>query len=295
MDSRQLKYFIAVAEERNISRAAERLHLSQPPLTRHIQALEDEMGVLLFKRTSWGVELTGAGEALLAHARNIRDHLTLAFEHTRSQAQGKTERVDVGAFGAVLLTYIPSLLDAFKRRHPDVETDLHNLPKDQMVEALRQGRLLAFFDRTDPGLPDLQSERVLQEPVLVAMHASNPLASASTIDFEELRDEPMIGNVSARDTKTLLQVLARHYGFEPHVAQRSNNLISAVSMVAAGFGSALVPQSLRILTLPNVVYRPLTADTEVSMDVHCIYRSGPVSPLLRDFLTVVRSTGNSGN
>jgi DNA-binding transcriptional LysR family regulator len=294
MDSRQLKYFIAVAEERNISRAAERLHLSQPPLTRHIQALEDEMGVLLFKRTSWGVELTGAGEALLVHARNIRDHLTLAFEHTRSQAQGKTERVDVGAFGAVLLTYIPSLLDAFKRRHPDVETDLHNLPKDQMIEALRQGRLLAFFDRTDPGLPDLQSERVLQEPVLVAMHASNPLASASTVDFVELRDEPMIGNVSARDTKTLLQVLARHYGFEPHVAQRSNNLISAVSMVAAGFGSALVPQSLRILTLPNVVYRPLTADTEVSMDVHCIYRSGP-SSLLRDFLTVVRSTGNSGN
>ena len=90
MDSRQLKCLVAVAEERNISRAAVRLNLSQPTLTRHIQALEEELEVLLFKRTTWGVQLTEAGEALLIHARSIQNHIQLVIEHAQSQANGQT-------------------------------------------------------------------------------------------------------------------------------------------------------------------------------------------------------------
>ena len=100
MDVRRLKYFIVTAEERSISRAAERLHITQPPLTRHIQSLEEELGVLLFNRTSWGVELTQAGTALLKHAHNISAHIELATEQIRRVASGQAGRIDIGVFGS---------------------------------------------------------------------------------------------------------------------------------------------------------------------------------------------------
>lgn len=289
MDTRHLKYFIAVAEELNISRAAVRLNLSQPPLTRHIQALEDELGVLLFKRTTWGVQLTEAGEMLLVRARGIQNHLQLVVEQARSLARGQAEQLDIGAFGAVLLTYIPSILDAYKSKHPAVETAIHNLPKEQMAEALRDGRLLVFFDRVVPDFPDLQKEWVMREPFLVALNQKNPLSAKEAIHFSDLRDQPMISGRFPRNVERPTQALVRHYGFDLHIVQRTDNLISSVSMVAGGFGSCFIPQSLQILKLPNVVYRPLVAEIEVGIDLYCIFRPGAQPDLLRDFLDIVHS------
>lgn len=293
MDSRQLKCLVAVAEERNISRAAVRLNLSQPTLTRHIQALEEELEVLLFKRTTWGVQLTEAGEALLTHARSIQNHIQLVIEHAQSQANGQTERLDIGAFGAVLLTYVPGILEAYTGKYPAVETVIHNLPKEQMVESLRQGRLLVFFDRLVPDLPDLRKEKVMCEPVLVALNQNNPLAAKETINFEELRDQPIISGRFPGSTKTPTQILAEHYRIDLRLAQTSDNLISAVSMVAGGFGSCIVPQSMQILKLPNVVYRPLVAEIEVGVDLYCVFRPGVQPILLQNFLDVVYSQSNA--
>lgn len=293
MDSRQLKCLVAVAEERNISRAAVRLNLSQPTLTRHIQALEEELEVLLFKRTTWGVQLTEAGEALLIHARSIQNHIQLVIEHAQSQANGQTERLDIGAFGAVLLTYIPGILEAYTGKYPAVETVIHNLPKEQMVESLRQGRLLVFFDRLVPDLPDLRKEKVMREPVLIALNQNNPLAAKETINFEELRDQPIISGRFPGNTKAPTQILAEHYHVDLRLAQTSDNLISSVSMVAAGFGSCIVPQSMQILKLPNVVYRPLVAEIEVGVDLYCVFRPGVQPILLQNFLDVVHSHRNA--
>ena len=293
MDSRQLKYLVAIAEERNISRAAVRLNLSQPTLTRHIQALEEELEVLLFKRTTWGVQLTEAGEALLIHARSIQNHIQLVIEHAQSQAHGQTERLDIGAFGAVLLTYIPGILEAYTGKYPAVETVIHNLPKEQMVESLRQGRLLVFFDRLVPDFPDLRREKVMREPVLVALNQNNPLAAKETINFEELRDQPIISGRFPGNTKAPTQILAEHYHFDLRLAQTSDNLISSVSMVAGGFGSCIVPQSMQILKLPNVVYRPLVAEIEVGVDLYCVFRPGSQPSLLQNFLDVVHSHSNA--
>lgn len=293
MDSRQLKYLVAVAEERNISRAAVRLNLSQPTLTRHIQALEEELEVLLFKRTTWGVQLTEAGEALLIHARSIQNHIQLVIEHAQSQAHGQTERLDIGAFGAVLLTYIPGILEAYTGKYPAVETVIHNLPKEQMVESLRQGRLLVLFDRLVPDFPDLRREKVMREPVLVALNQNNPLAAKETINFEELRDQPIISGRFPGNTKAPTQILAEHYHFDLRLAQTSDNLISSVSMVAGGFGSCIVPQSMQILKLPNVVYRPLVAEIEVGVDLYCVFRPGSQPSLLQNFLDVVHSHSNA--
>ena len=155
MDVRRLKYFIVTAEERSISRAAERLHITQPPLTRHIQSLEEELGALLFNRTSWGVELTQAGAALIEHAHNISAHIELATEQIRRVA-AQAGRIDIGVFGSGMLGIIPRLLRAFSSTHPEVKIVLHNAPKERQIDALCQGRILAAFDRYIPEFPNIR-------------------------------------------------------------------------------------------------------------------------------------------
>ncbi len=288
MDSRQIKYFIAVAEEGNISKAALRLHISQPPLTRHIHSLEEELGVLLFTRTSWGVELTAAGEALLSHARNIHNHMELAAEEARSQGRGQLGRLDIGVFGSPLLTDLPLILDAFGVTHPGVKMVIHNVPKEQQFEALRQGRIMISFDRMLPDLPDLQVELVTREPLMVALNQRNPLSRQEAIHFTELRGQPMIVGMSRSGGKSPLQGLFQHYGFEPDIMQRAGDMVSALAMVAGGFGCTLTPRSLQVLQLPNVVYRPLIADVEIVAELYCVYRQDKPSPLLEEFLKTVR-------
>lgn len=289
MDIRQLKYFIAVAEERNISRAAARLHISQPPLTRHIQSLEDELDVKLFIRTNWGVELTQAGESLLNHARNIKAHVDLAAEQARRAGKGLVGRIDIGIFGSAMLNSIPRILNQFVESHPDVSIVLHSAPKGRQIEALHQGRILIAFDRYLPESPELMTELVCREPILVALNTRNPLAQKSCLHPNELRNEAMIGEQDpsvAMATQSMFKTL----GYEPRFAQRATDMISAAVMVAGGFGSSLVPESVQNLQLPNVVYRPLITDMGAPLiDLHCAYRRDEASPLLIELLKTVRA------
>ncbi len=140
MDLRHLRYFVAVAEEKNIGRAAVRLHISQPPLTRQIQQLEEDLGVQLFNRTPRGMELTPAGELLLDEARNIRSVVEQATERTQRAGQGKLGRLDIAVFGSGILDAIPKLLLTFSRAFPDVKVVLHNMNKEAQIQALRQKR-----------------------------------------------------------------------------------------------------------------------------------------------------------
>lgn len=294
MDVRRLKYFIVTAEERSISRAAERLHITQPPLTRHIQSLEEELGVLLFTRTSWGVELTQAGAALLKHAHNISAHIELATEQIRRVATGQAGRIDIGVFGSAMLSIIPRLLSSFSATHPEVKVVLHNTPKERQINALHQGRILAAFDRYLPEFPNIRSEVVCREPIWVALHKSNPLAERERISLDDLRNEPLIDEqdpsvfIACRD-------LFKHHGFEPIVVQKAADLIAATIMVSGGFGTALLPESILHLQLPNVVYRPLIAEVECLIDLHCAYRKDEESPLLDQLLECVHAFSQSFN
>jgi DNA-binding transcriptional LysR family regulator len=285
MDVRQLKYFIAVAEENNIGRAAARLHISQPPLTRQIQALEAELGVLLFTRTNWGVKLTQAGERLLEHARNIKTHVELAKEDAQRAGKGQVGRIDVGIFGSAMLNIIPQILNSFVESYPEVKVVLHTLNKGRQIEALHQGRILIAFERYLPESPGLDIELVSREPLRVAFNQRNPLAAQPFIAIDELRDEPIIGEVIA---SAAVKTLFEQHELEPRVVQKAADMISAVVMVAGGFGTAIVPDSLQSLQLPNVVYRPLLTDVEVLIDLHCAYRKDERSPLLKALLQTVR-------
>jgi len=288
MEIRQLKYFIAVAEELNISRAAVRLHISQPPLTRHIKALEDGLGVQLFKRTSWGVELTQAGTLLLEHARSIQSHVEFASQQARQVSQGLLGRIDVGVYGSAMLNIIPRLLNNFAIQHPKVELALQNIPKSKQIEALHQGRLLIAFDRNLPESDEICVELVDREPILVAINTRHPLSNQSSVGLEQLKDQNFIGELDPSTFPGLTEAFQQH-GFQPHITQRAADMISATVMVAGGFGVSIVPASMQNIRLPNVHYLPLSVDTEVYVELHCAYRRNDTNPLLVEILATVRA------
>ena len=189
-DLRQLRYFIAVAEEGNVHRAAVRLHVSQPPLTRQIKALEDSLGVQLFRRTHWGVELTQAGQALLSEARSINAHIDHGLDRARRVGRGESGRLDVGVFGSGALSLVPQVLRRYSTLYPDVQIVLLNVMQSAQVEALRQRRLLITFDRYLPEDDDLIVEIVVRERQLVALQKDNPLAKRAVVPLRALAPRP---------------------------------------------------------------------------------------------------------
>jgi DNA-binding transcriptional LysR family regulator len=299
MDLRQLKYFVAVAEERHMGRAAERLHLSQPPLSRQIQSLERELGVPLFIRTARGVDLTDAGQALLQDARAIRLLAAQAGERAQRVGKGELGTLDVGVFGSSLLNVVPRLLARFSETHPEVDVNivLHNAHKRQQIDALRQRRILIAFDRFLPDDPDLTIEVVTEEPLLVALNAAHPLAANRTIDMDQLRNELLLlpAGIDSHIGRKLLQ-LCKDHGFDPQVLPGGGDVITTVAMIAirADAGLSLIPGSMASLTMPNVEYRPLTARGKASVELHCLYRKDEQSPLLAALLRTVREYREAG-
>ncbi|WP_068635113.1 LysR substrate-binding domain-containing protein [Thauera butanivorans] len=300
MDLRHLRYFIAVAEEQNIGRAATRLHISQPPLTRQIQQLEEELGVRLLKRTPRGVELTQAGALFLDEARNIRAVVEQATERTQRAGQGKLGRLDVGIFGTAILDAIPKLLLAFRRSYPEVKIVLHTMNKGEQIEALRQRRITVGFNRMLAPLPDITTRLVANERLLLAMSHTSPLAAQESVAFPALRDHPLVLFPTGARPNFIDKVmtLCHEAGFEPIVSQEVSDAITGVALAAGGFGVCLVPESTTSLALPGVIYKPLTdLPHHAQVDLSCIYRSDDQSPILEAFLGTIeqmRSTLPSG-
>lgn len=291
MELRHLRYFIAVAEERHIGRAATRLHISQPPLTRQIQQLEEELDVQLFTRTPRGMDLTPAGELLLEEARNIRSIVEQAAERTQRAGQGKLGRLDIGIFGSAILDTIPAMLLAFRREFPDVKVILHNMSKDAQIAALRQRRIDIGFNRFIEPADDIANEIVLTERILVALNDNHPLAQLEAVPFQILNDNPVIVFPTGPRPSFIDKVMnmCHQKGFTPQIAQEVGNTLTGVALVASNFGVCVVPESASKLALPGVVYRPvLDPPDDSGVDLNCIYRMDDSSPLLMSFLRTVR-------
>ncbi len=289
MDLRQLGYFIAAAEEQHLGRAADRLHLSQPPLTRQIQALELELGTQLFERTPRGMLLTHAGEALLHDARNIFGFVDQATDRVRRVGSGTTGRLDVGLHGSAMFGVVPQFLSRFTDLHPDVEVSLHPAQAPQQIVALRQRRILIAFERMVPSESDLAVELVARERLLVAMGTKHPFAKLETIPVALLEDQPIV-TAASRSGPVITLRLCRNAGFEPRFAAQASDIVMATLMTGISKQLALVPESMANLQLPGVTYVPLQTDAEdAHMDVHCFYRKEEASPVLHRMLEAVRA------
>lgn len=291
MDLRHLKYFIAVAEELNIGRAALRLHISQPPLTRQIQQLEEELEVQLLVRTPRGVELTQAGEMFLEEARNIRSLVDQAIERTKRAGQGKLGRIDIGIFGTGILSAIPKLLQLFRDTNPDVRVVLHTMSKAEQIEALRQRRISVGFNRMLTPLPDMNSELIMREPLYLAVNQSHPLSRQKSVSFKEVAKHPLVLFPTGARPNFVDRImeLCRQLDITPDISQIVGDAVTGVALVAGGFGISVVPESVITLAPPGIVYLPFSDAPSATIDLSCIYRKDDQSPILQALLAAIQA------
>ncbi|QRN97908.1 LysR family transcriptional regulator [Archangium violaceum] len=291
MELRHLRYFVAVAEELHFARAASRLRIVQPALSMQIKALEEELGTRLLERTRRHVELTEAGRLFLEEARRTLEQAERAARVAERAGRGELGRLEIGfsvnvAYSGVLAR----TLKAFRQRAPEIELLLHELHPFDQLEALVEGRIQVGL-LTAPALPvppELVTVRVATWPLMVAMPAGHPLAARARVPADLLVEESFIDFSGSKDEQGL-SVLQRIWGFTPRIRYRSTNIMAVISLVAAGLGVALVPESMVSLNIGgNVVYRPLTGVTE-SMELSVAYRRHEKAPAVRTFLEVVRS------
>lgn len=290
MDLRRLKSFVVLAEELNFNRAAVRLHISQPPLTRQIQLLESELGAALFDRQPKGLVLTAAGSTLLSDARRILGMADAAKDRAAQAGRGEIGRLDVGIFGSAIFHHIPRLLLQFRSRYPQVQISLHEQTKAEQIQALRERRLTIGFNRHVRPAPDLVVEPVYQEPLLVALHGDHPMAQQAAISIRELSAQPLIlyPNNTREGFADHVLSLFYHEGLQAQVELEVKDVVTAVALVSSGFGLCVTPEAASSLQLPGVVYRPLKAEPAPTVELVCVYRRDDASPVLTAFLETVR-------
>ncbi len=289
MDLRQMRYFLAVAEERHVGRAAERLHMAQPPLSRQIQALEQELDTQLFMRTPKGVELTEAGQTLLAEVPNLLALAQRATDRTRLAGQGLIGRLDVGLFGSGVLDVIPRLLARFHAARPQVRIVLHNLTKAEQLQALRERRITVGFNRLVPDEAGIAVRTVLREPLVVALPDTHALAARQRLRIPDLDGQPMIvyPNVPMRGLAQEVADAFKAEGARLVVEQEVEDVLTAIALVASGFGLAVTTQSATNLRLPGVAFRPLASRHLRDLELSALWRQGDGSPILAAFLQVL--------
>ncbi|MDB4933865.1 MAG: hypothetical protein JWP87_837 [Labilithrix sp.] len=287
MELRHLRYFVAVAEEKHFGRAAARLRIAQPPLSRQIQALENELGFKLFERTRRQVELTAAGLVLLDHTRRVFDALELAVHEADRASRGESGRVVVGYPSTFAYSGLPELVRAFRSKFPGVEVVLRELAPQLQVEALRDGGIDVGFVRAPLSEPGLTTELVRREPLLAALPSGHPLASRKVIPLGLLAREPFVMFPRVRGPAYFdhLVRLCNDAGFTPRIVQEAAQL-DIVSLVAAGLGVSLLPSSMRKIRRAGIVLRPIVGNPRTDLLVAWSARSS--SAVLREFLDVVR-------
>src|SRR5262245_16161046 len=308
MELRHLRYFIAVAEEGHITRAADRLGMQQPPLSRQIREIERQVDVQLFLRKARGVELTEAGRALLAEARAILANIDRAVETTRRTARGEQGQICVGVTPTgAFYPFVPRVIRAFREAFPRVSLTLEESLSPELVEHLRNGQIDVAFLRTP--LTDAEGffiTPLLEEPLVVALPSGHVLAQANrggrdtALPVRALAGETFI--VYGRPRKPGEHGLGQYEamiaachaaGFSPRIGQEAPRISSTLSLVAVGLGICLIPASLARMNMDGVVYRRLKGTNPPKAILHLASGRGDPSPVVRHFLSLVKRTAKN--
>ncbi|WP_299713470.1 LysR family transcriptional regulator [Tardiphaga sp.] len=296
---RHLRYFIAVAEEGHVTRAALRLGIQQPPLSQQIRAMEAEIGVALLNRLPRGVELTEAGRVFLAEARLVITQVEHAVEAARRTARGEQGRLAVGfTSSAAFHPLIPAVVRAFRQASPQVDLLLEESSTGELIAALQKDQLDVAFLRVPLGdTAGIRIEPLLQEKMLVALPAHHPLASKrapKSIALARLADETFI--LYRRPTGPGLYdtiiAACRAAGFSPRIGQEAPRMLSTLSLVAAGLGISIIPESMRRLDTEGIAYIPLAGADGMVAPLHLAWReehpSGAAIRLIAQIRQMVR-------
>jgi|SRR5579863_9343309 len=289
MELRQLRYFVAVAEELHFGRAAARLNMAQPPLSQQIKKLEADIGVLLFERNRTSVKLTSAGSAFLAEVRTSFQAIERAIEVARQAARGELGFLTVGLISSVMDGNGPSLVDSFRKEQPGVVVQFHQIMAADIVPALRSRRIDVALTRTFDQQQDIEQSVIGREKLIVVLPTKHPLTTQKRIAPSDLRNESFVLFERARETRLYdaIYEVCTTSGFRPNVAMTSNVSIHALTaIVATGAGLSIVPESTNVVKRAGVTYRPLSPYSK-ELEVVVAHRRAETNILVRAFVELV--------
>ena len=286
IELRLWRQFVTLAEELHFSRAASRLHMTQPPLTQAIQGLERAIGVPLFARTRRSVALTPAGAALLAPARRLLAAAEALPRVAQAAAAGLAGQLRLAFVSTITYGPLPEWLRSFRGAHPKVALQLREATLDVQLQAFDADEIDAGFVLHAPGAapPGFAAWRVEDEPLAMALPEAHPAAAAATLALADIAAEPLVifPRLIAPSLYDAVLAAYRAHGATPHIGQEAIQMQTIVNLVSAGMGVAWVPESVMQLQRPGVVYRPV-ADAGLRCETSLIWRE-PAAPVVQRFV-----------
>ncbi len=293
IELRHLRYFVAVAEELHFGRAAERLHMAQPPLSQQIKQLEAELGFMLFHRTKRSVQLSEAGLVFLVETRQLFRQLDQAIEAGRQASRGESGQLVIGFVSSAAYNVLPQLLLAFRAAAPEVRLELHELPTTEQLDWLRAGKIDLGLLRPPVEDRALCLRTIMREPMVTALPETHRLVDQAQISWSDLASEAFVLFPRPLSPHAYDQIISfcQQAGFSPHIVQEAMQMQTIVSLVAGGIGVSIVPVSLQNMQRTGVVYRPL-AEPVPYAEVAVVWRqtaSATVQRFLKTLDCVIKS------
>ncbi|MBS3910601.1 MAG: LysR family transcriptional regulator [Hydrogenophaga sp.] len=295
MEFRHLRCFTVLAEELHFGRAAQRLAITQPPLSLNIQQLEASVGARLFERNSRGVALTAAGLAFLPRAQALLEQAAMAAREARDVGQGLAGQLHIGFAGTVLYRGLPQVLRAFGSAHPRLRLVLRELSSSEQLVELVHDRLDLGFVHTTRVPAGFSQILVSSQPFMACLPVGHALAAQAVLPLERLKGEAfaVVMRAVSPDYHDRILAACADAGFEPALHFELRHWLSVVSVIAQGLGVALVPAALQQAGLPGVAFVPL-AQPLAPYDTHCLWRTGRDEVALGAFLATVRAAAQPG-
>ncbi|ARP92457.1 LysR family transcriptional regulator [Bordetella genomosp. 9] len=294
MNLRHLQFFVVLAETRNFTRAAQRLHVAQPALSQQIRALEDRLGAALIDRRTRPLRLTEAGTFFLAEARQILSQYERASSAARDIGEGRRGWLGIGFTRSAMYSVLPPALKQFSRTHPGVELKLYEMLAEEHAAALKEHRIHIGIGRQAEPIPGCATQVLLQEKLMAVLPADHPLAKRPRLRVQHLAELPFVfypKHPNARFPR-LVESLCRDAGFTPRVAHQAYEIQTAIALVAAGLGVTLVGESVARHGRADVVYLPLSGPSAAALTtLTATWRQEDDSPALADFLSVLLPAG----
>lgn len=293
IELRHLRYFVAVAEELHFGRAAQRLHVSQPPLSQQIRKLEEMLGYPLFNRTSRSVALTAVGEAFFESARRTLRNVERDIDETRSIGRGEVGSLHIGFVGSGMLTRLPGIFRAYREAYPRVRLHLHESFTARVIEGLENGTLDAGILRDGGPVEGLSVTAIFSEPFVAVLPANHPRAKQKSISPAALRDEPFVYYPPSAGARAFDKPLAifEQYGFRPQIVQEASHWLTILRLIGAGLGVSVAPECVRRIVSPDVVCLALRGTKAVS-NIELAMRAGESRAIVRRFAQIVTSAQN---
>ena len=295
MEFRHLRYFLMLAEELHFGRAAQRLAISQPPLSLNIQQLDASVGAQRVTRNSRGVQLTAAGSAFVPAARALLAQASAAAREARDVAEGQSGQLQIGFAGTMRYCGLPQILSRFQASHPRLRLVLRELSSSEQLSELLRDRLDVGFVHTPRVPPGFEQILVASQPLVACLPASHPQASEARLGLQALvgQDLVVVSRTVSPDYHERILQLCEQSGWMPPVVHELRHWLSVVSLVSQGLGVALVPEALAQSALAGAVFVPLS-EVDVRYDTRCLWRSDRDQTALGDFVQAV-SVGLAGH